>query len=353
MVKADSLRLVALAALLTVTSCAKPWPMPRGAMMTVAPARAIHGSPTQPIPRPADSLDAKPLLRIGWLGTSCHTIEFGEAGVLTDPFFSYYRTGRVLFGRIAPDPDVVRARTQELRKPDAIFIGHAHYDHVLDVEELVRQRGWYGVPLIGSMTARSLVCSFDRRLEEQWQLPVLDNQWHRVGENVEYLALPAQHAPQLLGRLWFDGTVDGPLPRPPRRARQFKGGQAYLFVFRLHSGGKTRTVLFADSATPVPAGLAELFLQPIDAAILCVPGWQNAKGYPGDLIRALRPRVVVASHFDDFFEPDRAKRGLVATTDLRGFIRAVFEAVDNADFEGVIVPDVDSVVGIDAAAGPR
>ncbi|MBI2487187.1 MAG: hypothetical protein HYW01_09560 [Deltaproteobacteria bacterium] len=64
--------------------------------------------------------------------------------------------------------------------------------------------------------------------------------------------------------------------------------------------------------------------------------------YPGKLIEAFRPRVIILSHYDDFFEPDRKKRPInfVPSARFYEFLNKLQGYTEYDRFEKVLAPDV-------------
>jgi L-ascorbate metabolism protein UlaG (beta-lactamase superfamily) len=287
-------------------------------------------------------------LQIRWLGTACYLVRWGDVVLMTDPFFTHQSLERVAFGSICSNPAVVERKTHDLARPQAIFVGHSHYDHLLDLAESVRQRAWNDVPIFGSQSVRNLLCGYGESLAGQCREPATDGHWCSVGPGLEYKAFLTEHAPQVDGILLYAGRVERPLTRPPARAREFKVGETYAYVFRLSRGDQQFTLYFAGAVATAPAGFPDESVQTVDLAILCVPGWRNAKEYPQGIIRRLRPRHILLAHYDDFFQTDGRRTREVPTADLVAFIRVVQDAADYPEFESILVPGVNAVVQVAA-----
>lgn len=317
------------------SGCSSPWPLRDGEIWEFTPAgrRSI---------RPTPDSNA---LRIHWLGSASYSIELGDASILTDPFYTYHGMVRTGLLTIWPDREVVRKVTADVPKPQAIFIGHSHYDHMLDVAELVRCKGWE-VPIVGSESTKNILSGMGCDLEALHQPLVLGNQWRpvpsgdgSVSSSIEYKAAEIEHAPQLLGIHMYPGTVDEPLKRPPTRAGEFKEGGTFAILFKLHDGERVFTILFMNSATKkrLPEGF---ITEPVDVAILCVPGWKNAPGYPDHVIEAARPGAIVLSHYDNFLQKGRHPPRIVATASINRFIEKTRRHLGQNGFERILVPDV-------------
>ncbi len=161
--------------------CASPFPTSRGLTINR--------------PQTADSPGFRTTLQIKWLGTASYSIQLGNVVLLTDPFFTRHSMLKVGLGTIASDPATVLETIEGLPIPQAVFVGHSHYDHMLDLAGSLRQPGWCEVPVYGSETTRNILFGYDRCLaKKNWQPVQKDGDWHTVAPGLAYQAVPAEHA---------------------------------------------------------------------------------------------------------------------------------------------------------------
>ncbi len=337
------LRLLLLAAVLLWTAlvggCASVFPKSRG--LTIV----------QPLT--ADSPGYATTLQIKWLGAASYSIQLGDVTLLTDPFFTRHSILKVAFGSVASNPATVRETIDGVPVAQAVFVGHSHYDHLLDLAGTLTQPKWLDVPVYGNESTRNILAGFDEDLAKcRWRPVDTTPEWHTVAPGLKYQAVGAEHAPNLkcgrVGVLLFPGTVPDPMTQPPRKAHQFKVGETFAYVFQLsneHAGlpqdqHRTFTIYFAGAASSAPRGFPHESIETVDVAILCVPGWKNVTGYPGRFLQRLKPRVVVLSHFDNMFQERRNVRQVIMTADLGGFLRETKRCTDYPGFERIEVPDV-------------
>lgn len=324
---------------LPMTGCGGRFPVEPGQVLTISRASAP----------PSTALADDKTLRVQWLGTACYLIQLGEVAILTDPFVSYHGLFEVGLGRIESDPATVDFLIPEHPVPDAVFIGHSHYDHMLDLGALLKRDAWGNVPVQGSLTAGKIMCGWGPQVASQWRPTQADGLWHDVEQvgSLKYMAVRSQHAPNLPGILLYPGDLNHCLCEPPTRAADFKLGDTYAYLFQLSSGEVEFTVFFMGAASGWPINLPA-DLPRIDLAIFCVPGWKHVNGYPEKYIERLRPRHILLSHFDNFLQNGRQCREVVATAHLNEFLKVVRAAANYPEFESIIVPDVGAVLPIQA-----
>src|ERR1051326_2225685 len=136
-------------------------------------------------------------LQVRWLGTACYLLQLGDRVIFTDPFLTHQSMWRAgLGGTIKSDPQIVSNALAGLPVPRAIFVGHSHYDHLLDAAECLKQPGWGDVPIYGSESTRNILRGFGERFTNTWQAVVTNGSWQAVADGIRYQAIPATHGRQ-------------------------------------------------------------------------------------------------------------------------------------------------------------
>jgi L-ascorbate metabolism protein UlaG (beta-lactamase superfamily) len=320
------------------------------------------GLPIDPgtAPLPPRDPDARTTLQIRYLGAGGVLLRRGEDGVLTAPFFSNPSMLRVAFGTIEPDPDQITRflgpqDTAILANVQAVLVGHAHYDHLMDLP-YIKKNFLPNARIYGSDTMRNTLLG-DETLRpddlvaveaDAWSAPEEGRPeppavWHAAGPRVRFMALKSEHSPIVWGIRFFEGHYREPLPALPVSARDYREGQtlAYLIDF-LGADGRTieYRIHYQDTASTPPLGYPPRFPgapdeRDVDVAILCVPGHTQVKGYPEALVERLRPRLTVLIHWEDFFAPlpdDARDLRTVPLLDAEGFLERLKPALRGASF---------------------
>lgn len=317
--------------------CLTPFPVHRGQALSYTRDGRTEGY---------DPEGSDDTLEIKWLGTACHSIRLGDTAILTDPFVSYRGLSHVMFGKVRSSPRQVEHWFGPLDPPDAIFVGHSHYDHMLDLHAARRPCCWHEVPVVGSETTKNLLAGYGPGADERFTVVRPDAGWVRVNDGLSYRAFPAEHAPQIPDILLYPGYVTQPRTSPPVRAGDFRCGDTYAYLFKLKRGTTEFTVYFVGSASTPPLGFPPADIESVDVLILCAPGWKNVTGYPREVIKRLKPRQIILSHFDNFIQEGRALKNVIPTADLQGFIREALAECTHPQFERLVVPDVGAIVRV-------
>lgn len=229
-------------------------------------------------------------VRITYLGTNGYQFEAEGGALLIDPYFS--RVGflaTVLGQHLQPNDQRIEQGMQSLRSHfDAILVTHGHIDHLFDVPRIMRLTD---ARLLASKTAVELakaagasgnrcesVAPGDSRRIGPWKIRVFAATHDRVFP----IGVP------------FPGERKG--SAPPRRASDWKCGEPLAFL--VEANGKR---IFIDSGGR-PSLLPPADIGPIDLAILGV-ALPDSRARFVEAVRRLRPRYILPSHQDNFFQP--------------------------------------------------
>lgn len=243
-------------------------------------------------------------VELQWLGTSGFRLSAAGTTLLVDPYVS------------RPDLRTVIARRQQLQssnelvdamlpRADAVLVGHAHFDHVLDVPTVCRRDGAtvYGSRSVATLLGlhglghRALVVEPYRRYE--------------IGPFVVTF-VPSRHS-RLLAGLWVpsDGEItcdhlDG-LTGSAYRCGQVFGIHIEVDGFSLYHQGSADLV----DDERIPAG--------VDVFLCGIAGRMFTPRYLQRILTRLEPHVVVPHHWDDFFRPLNGPLGFSLNVRLHRF----------------------------------
>ncbi|MFJ3485943.1 MBL fold metallo-hydrolase [Pseudomonas sp. NPDC090202] len=229
--------------------------------------------------------------------------------------------------------------------PDAsdvrmLLVGHAHYDHLLDVSHVVRTKAPNAV-VYGSETVRHILqaeapdavrtvvprlAQISYRKQPGWRGTWFysSGEYLTDGDDPKRLknripkgrirAMPVEsmHAPHLFGRNFLPGAYDEDLTETPTSIFDWKLGHVTLaWVIDLLSddGKPVYRIHYQDSAAEPPWGFPPLMAdgRGYDVEILCAASWDKVSYYPTGLLRVTRPRMVLLGHWENFFGNDLDK----------------------------------------------
>lgn len=269
------------------------------------PARLLHrerGPQREPSPH---------AVAVTWLGTAGLRIEHAGRTLLVDPYLTRPGLRATLLAPLASDEAAVRRHAP---RADLILCSHSHHDHLLDVPTVARQTGALVVGS-GSAARYCLASGVPADRVRQVEPPAtIDHPPFRVELR------PSVHGRALLGRRPLPGEIARE-PVPPLRVAGFRTPDAFGLMIRVDAGdGRELSIFHLGSADFLPESVSGLRC---DVLVPCLVGRHRRPGYVRELLTALRPRVVVPCHFDDFFAPLGGRTRQLPRADLEGFVRAV------------------------------
>ncbi len=328
----------------------KPWAWACAGLAALAlPACGGYKRACAVLPElPAPSSTAAETVEVRFLGVGGFLIRYTAAGttdtLLTGPFYSNPTLGEIVSQRVNPDGRLIDALLPpEADAAGAIFVGHGHYDHLMDVPWVVTHRAKQAVVYgndatvttldTGSLPAVSLQPWANHACDWIGGCPAGHAPWrpfHVQGMRLRVWTILSEHSAQFdlpwpMSRffpdavhLWRGEPVEPPA-HPPERPSDWPEGTTLAYVFDLLKDGAARDdewdsdavafrIYYQDSAARGPFGVPPALwgghaAKPVDLALLCVGGSKQIHGQPGELLRALAPRWAVGSHWEDFFNP--------------------------------------------------
>jgi len=252
-------------------------------------------------------------LQVKYLGAGGLYLRRGEDVVLTAPFFSNPSLKRLLFWRIKSQPREIdrflAPMHADLAATHAILVGHAHYDHLMDLPHILATHT-PKARVYGSRTAyHTLAATVDTSrlvaLNEHMGTATKPGQWIEVADGrIRFMAIESEHAPHFLGFKMFRGFYRENLKSLPRRAAGWREGQtlSYLIDFLAQRGGPIAyRIYYQDAASTPPLGFPPFLDRRVDLAMLCVAGYNEVDDYPRALVAHLQPRRIILIHWENFF----------------------------------------------------
>ena len=245
-------------------------------------------------------------LELEWLGVAGYRLTYCGESIYIDPYVSRAPLSAVFRGR--PALADVAAQDRWLRpvgKTLGVLVGHTHFDHAVDVPVFCARQGCnaYGsVSLVNLMRLYGL---------ERQVVSVTPHQPFELGP-FTVTFVPSVHSKLLLGyRVPADGelTCDHIDALSPNA---YKCGQ----VWGVHVEVAGATFYHQGSANLLDD---EIRHRGVDVFLAGIAGRRFTSDYWRRILGRLQPRVVVASHFDDFFRPLDATTGFSLNVNLAAF----------------------------------
>jgi L-ascorbate metabolism protein UlaG (beta-lactamase superfamily) len=274
----------------------------------------------------AIGLDLAAGLQIAWLGVSGYRITYEGVSLFIDPYVSRVPLRSLLLRRPAMPDDALIDRYAVAPGPVAgVLVGHTHFDHAVDAPALARRHRTkaYGSSSLGHLMR--LHGLGDQAVE------VVPHRPYELGPFVVRFT-PSRHSKLLFGRkVPMDGELtcehlDGLAPGA------YRCGAVY--GIRIEVAGIS---LYHQGSANLDD--RELRDEPVDVFLAGVAGRQVTPRYWERILPRLDPRIVVPTHYDDFFAPLGRPQTFVRRVDLAGVPAEV--AAASRDARVAALPRVD------------
>jgi len=258
------------------------------ARLTRAAARREDGQALSELE--ARALQLPQGLEIEWLGVSGYRLSAEGKTLFIDPYLSRVPFSELLRRRAAlPDPAALDRFVRAPGEVVGVLIGHTHFDHAVDAPAIARRFGCnaYGSDsLVNLMTLHGLA---ERAVE------VEPYRTYELGP-FEVSFTPSVHSKLLLGlAVPYDGDLTcehlDALSPAAYRCGQVWGISIKIAGVHLYHQGSANLI---DEAIRV---------RDVDVFLAGIAGRSFTDDYWRRIIPPLDPKVVVPTHYDNFFRP--------------------------------------------------
>lgn len=279
----------------------------------------------EPVVQYADQVEIK------YLGAGGHLIRRGKDVLLTAPFFS----NPSMLEQLLPakvKPEEIEKHLPDISDVEMVLVGHSHYDHTMDLPYIAKKRAPKAV-FYGSKTMKHLLAPAIERsrlvdlndLSTSGQVP---GEWvYAKNRTFRFMPLESNHAPHMMGmKVVSSAKLTEDLKKLPTFTRDYPEGEvfAYLIDFLNPDGKIAFRIYYQDSASSAGMGYIPDFdpvdQAPVDVAILCVGSFSQIRDYPEHILRSLKPRFVIAGHWEDFFRSQSDPIAVVPLASVDEFV---------------------------------
>jgi L-ascorbate metabolism protein UlaG (beta-lactamase superfamily) len=215
-------------------------------------------------------------LSFRWLGVAGLEIVYKNQTILIDPYLTRIPFINLWFGKIIPNESII---LRNIHKSDYILITHPHFDHLLDVPEILNNIGGLA---IGSSNASEILglhgISSERRIIIQPGSPIRLQEFEISVKDVIHIKAPGYG----YGKLKNSVSI-------PMKARHYRMDVCYQYSIR--TGNKViqtdtgKSGFYKDDADI-------LFINPLKTTRLLQK-----------IFKEIRPKNVVFIHWDNLFRP--------------------------------------------------
>lgn len=229
-------------------------------------------------------------LELLWLGVSGYRLTYEGVSVFIDPYLSRVPLRSLLLRRQAlPDESMLDRYATAPGEVAAVLVGHTHFDHAVDAPAIARR---YGAKAYGSESLAHLMRVHGLG---QMAVEVVPHRRYEIGPFAVRF-VPSKHSKLLFGRkVPMDGELTcehlSGLSPTAYKCGAVWGIRIDVAGIRLYHQGSAN---LDDSELPD---------EPVDVFLAGVAGRSVTPRYWERILPRLDPRVIVPTHYDDFFAP--------------------------------------------------
>lgn len=261
-------------------------------------------------------------LKVTWFGTTCVSVSDGKTVLFFDPFITRPSLWDFIsFKGLDTDKKnltkwLSKTETENIK---GVFVSHTHYDHVLDLPEILKRTK---AMAYGSVSVQNLVEGAGIRKTRA--VRVNEGSLHSLGAfTVE--VLKGNHPPHFMGYMFMSGKINKPL-KLPASGYSFKKDEEFAFYIK-HSEGN---ILFHPSGntnlTPTKASRFKA-----DLVLLGIAKRDSTKNLLDNVVKPTGAKKMIPMHYDDFFKPLDEPMTHLYGVDLKEFEKTSAEKVPLVD----------------------
>jgi L-ascorbate metabolism protein UlaG (beta-lactamase superfamily) len=249
-------------------------------------------------------------LELTWLGTAGFRLAYQGVVVWIDPYVTRLSLSDLVRRRVVPPSQEAVGRW--IDRADAVLVGHTHFDHALDVPAIAKRTG---CPVYGSQSLANLMQLYHLREKAVVVEPQRD---YEVGP-FRFHFVPSVHSKLELGyRIPWSGELTcehlDELTPQAYRCGQVWGIHVEVAGMRFYHQGSADFIA------------SELHDRDVDVFLCGISGRRFTPKYVERIVGKLAPKVIVPTHYDDFFRPLEDKVRFSFNVNLTGFADEVHHA---------------------------
>ncbi len=255
---------------------------------------------------------------IQYLGTAGFVIANQHRHIVVDPFVSRPSLLQTVRGPLHSNSSLVQ---EIIPRADDVVIGHSHHDHILDAPAVCMHTG---ARLIGSKDA--CLVGAAAGIPAKQIRETQGNEKIECGEHCFVQGFPSVHGRVYFNRVGLPGSIAKDFTWPAKFTK-FRHGLVLNWLIQM---GDLR-IMHIDSADFIEENLQGVN---VDVLCLCAIGRKWRKNYVADAVRVLRPKMIIACHWDYFFTPFHGQHYMLPGVDLPGFVQEILQS----GVEPVVLP---------------
>lgn len=223
-------------------------------------------------------------------------IDDDETQLLIDGFFSRPSIWRVLTSKISTNEKLIDSIVSKykMNRLAGVFVTHSHFDHAFDIAYLTKKTN---STVYGSLSTLNI--GRGGGLKEE-QMALLQPGKELNFGRFSIMIIPSRHSPPSPFNNNIDKVIDVPISQPAKLSEYFEGGS---FDFLIRNSGNS---IYIKSSTNYIDGALDSLKADVLLIGVVTLGHQSEsfkEQYYKQTVGALKPKLVIPLHWDNFFCP--------------------------------------------------
>ncbi len=251
-----------------------------------------------------------------FLNVGSFVLKVGESVVLNDPFLSNRSLGKLMFTKLYSDTLLIDSILQNsfVQNASFTFIGHGHYDHLMDIQAFEKHITHPNHKILASETVKNMLAGVALKstvVEVEKNAASKQNSnpaWIYNDEgSIRVMGLHSWHPPHFLGKVMYSKPLSKPRKSPPSRLKHYKLGQPLMYLIDFIEDEKIVFRAFVQTSSEkhfhnhIPKTIWDE--KNVDIAVVGIAMNRKRIGYANELINSVNPNAVFLCHWENFFKP--------------------------------------------------
>jgi len=242
-------------------------------------------------------------LKIRYFGTMCFYLEYNGQAILTDPFFSNPNPLSLFYHPKVNEKYLQLFSKEELNKINTILIGHAHYDHSLELPLFINKST--PVNVIGNQSLANL---FQHKYPKNNYILGEDfindkNYFYNHDSTIRIYFIDTKHGPHFGKTVLMNGE-NQPQKSPSTNLLDWQCGKSmsYIIDFVKHDSIEKRIVVNGGKMNFPSCSKDSIVALQHKADILIILGWNKDELQPKfEMTKIFKSSNVILGHWNNFF----------------------------------------------------
>ncbi len=263
--------------------------------------------------------------KIKFFGTMCYYLEYKGNAILTDPFLSNPNPLKLLYNPSVDKKYLNLFSKDELSKIKTIVIGHAHYDHCLELPLFINNST--PVNVLGSQSLTNL---FQKKYPNNNYIIgenyIENKRWfYTQDSSIRVFFIPSKHGPHFGHTVLMDGE-NSPHNSPPSNLLKWQCGKSVSYIIDFMDDDTiAKRIVFNGGKIDFPITTNDtLIVKERKADLIIIVGWKKEEIYSKfEMLNLFQPSTMIIGHWNNFFNTKNGCHEYIRKSELPKTLKSI------------------------------